>query len=126
MLASDAAFRRCGSRDGSFLAIPTYPGLYAYLKTRAPFRDVYLLSPRDEEFQKSSILALLQSRTSVALVNQNANGERRLSRIYPLLLEYVLTNFTRVDETLPYQAEIYENPAYCRTTSEAPAPASLH
>jgi hypothetical protein len=121
MLASDAAYRRCGSRDGSFLAIPTYPGLYAYLNTRAPFRDLYLLSPRSEEFQKESISALVKSRTSVALINENADGERRLSQTYPLLLHYVLTNFKSVDETLPHGAEMYENPTNCKTTSEESA-----
>ena len=124
MLAADAAYHHCGSLDGSFLAIPIYPGLYAFLKTRAPFRDLYLLSPRSEDFQNQSISALIKNRTSVALVNENPLGplgERRLSRTYPLLLQYILTHFQRVNVTLPYGNEMYENPNYCGTASEASA-----
>jgi hypothetical protein len=113
-----AAFESCGSHAGGFMEAPFYPGLYAFLNTRAPFWDTYYLWPRSDELQEKHIEALIENRTSLVLINRDAVFDKqdwlRIGRTYPRLVDYILSRYKRVDTTLPPEFEIYELPAQCR------------
>jgi len=118
MRAVKDEFRRCGGGDGNFLAAPHYPGLYAFLRTRAPFWEVYYLFPRNEDFQARHIDAIINSGTSLVLINPDAtvDGQERLriDNTYPQLVDYIHTHFERLEpDTLPDHFELYYLPNKC-------------
>lgn len=118
MLAAHTAFRNCSGSDGSFLAAPYYPGLYAFLNTRAPFWDTYHLWPRSNDLQMKHIQALVQNRTSLVLINRDASFDNlarlRLAGTYPKLVDYILKHYQRVNTILPEGFELYSLPQNCR------------
>lgn len=118
MNAVKRAFESCGPHDGGFMEAPFYPGLYAFLNTRAPFWDTYYLWPRSDELQQKHIEALIENRTSLVLINRGAVFDRqdwlRIGRTYPKLVNYILSQYKRADTTLPPEFEIYVLPAQCR------------
>lgn len=115
LLASQNAFQRCGSRDGSFLASPTYPSPYAFLRTRSPFWEVYFIFlrlPRSEESQAKHIEALVQNQTSVILLNQA--DEQGMGVVYPRLLEYISTHYQPMKPAFPIgDFKLYYQPQSC-------------
>ena len=114
----ESAFRICGSHDGGFLDAPFYPGLYAFLGTRAPFWDTWYLWPRSDAVQMKHIQALIENHTSLVLINRDASFDKqdwlRLGRTYPKLVDYILTHYERADTQLPPGFEIYSLPEQCR------------
>jgi hypothetical protein len=119
----DVAFRNCGAHDGGFLEAPFYPGLYAFLKTRAPFWETYYFWPRDEALQDKHIQALIENRTSLVLMNPEASFDGqdwlRIGRTYPKLVSFIQTHYERVQAPLPQGFELYWLPQACRV---APSP----
>jgi hypothetical protein len=119
MRAARAAFQSCRCADGNFLAVPHYPGMYAFLKTRAPFWEVYYLFPRNDEFQARHIEAIIKNGTSLVLINPGASVDGsdrlRIDKTYPQLLDYIQTHFQRLETvTLPEGFELYYLPEKCR------------
>ena len=118
MRAVDVAFRNCGARDGGFLELPFYPGLYAFLRTRAPFWETYYFWPRDEALQDKHIQALIENRTSLILINPDASFDGqdwlRIGRTYPKLVSFIHTHYERVQAPLPQGFELYWLPQTCR------------
>ena len=116
----DATFRTCGGRDGGFLEAPFYPGLYAFLRTRAPFWETYYFWPRDEALQEKHIQALIQNRTSLVLINPDASFDGqdwlRIGRTYPRLVRFIQTHYERVQGALAPGFELYWLPEECRIT----------
>jgi hypothetical protein len=114
-----AAFRRCGPDDGKFMAAPYYPGLYAFLNTRAPFWDTYYLWPRSDQAQQAHIDALRQNRTALILLNPKSamNGRENLElvRTYPRLVEYIAGHYQRSDAKLLGGFELFYSPQECLT-----------
>ena len=127
-----AAFRQCGPGDGKFIAAPYYPGLYAFLNTRAPFWDTYYLWPRSEQVQQAHIDALQQSRTALILLNPGSamNGRENLElvRTNPTLVKYITAHYQRADTKLPDGFELLYSPQECRnsplTNPEQPSSSS--
>jgi len=117
MRTVEAAFRSCGAADGSFLEAPFYPGLYAFLKTRAPSWDVYYLWPRSADVQEREIDALVRNRTSLVLINKNASFDGqdwlKIGATNPKLVEYISTNYQRTDTKLPRGFELDLLPQTC-------------
>jgi hypothetical protein len=112
MRAVRAAFQSCGCADGSFLAVPHYPGMYAFLKTRAPFWEVFYLFPRNDDFQARHIEAIIRNGTSLVLINPRATVDGldrlRIGKTYPKLLPYIQTHFARLQTVpLPEGFELY-------------------
>jgi hypothetical protein len=112
------AFHDCGLHDGEFLAAPYYPGLYAFLNTRAPLWDTYFLWPRSEEAQQEDIDALQRNRTALILLNPQfaLNGRESLELIQtnPKLVGYIETHYQRSDIKLPDGFELYFSPQQCQ------------
>jgi hypothetical protein len=110
MRATETAFRRCGAGDGRFLAAPNYPGLYAFLDTRAPFWELYYLFPRSIEFQREHIEALAKNGTSVVLLNREAAidglDSLRMDRTNGELVQYLMTHYQPSNIKLPAGFEI--------------------
>jgi hypothetical protein len=117
MQTIQVAFSECGSRDGTFLQAPYYPGLYPFLKTRAPYWELYYLYPRDNAFQEKHIDALRENNVSLVLLNRKAAVDGidglRIDRTYPKLVNYILENYQRSHENLPDGFEMYYSPQAC-------------
>lgn len=117
MNASKAAFESCHPHDGSFLEAPFYPGLYAFLNTRAPFWDTYYLWPRSSELQEKHVDALIAHSTSVVLLNSEATfdgqGWLRIGHTYPKLVDYVLNHYRKTEVRLPDGFELYYSTTGC-------------
>jgi hypothetical protein len=112
------AFRDCDLHDGEFLAAPYYPGLYAFLNTRAPLWDTYFLWPRSQQAQQEDIEALQRNRTALILLNPQfaLNGRESLELIQtnPKLVGYIETHYQRSDIKLPDGFELYFSPQQCQ------------
>ena len=119
MNAIESAFRNCGPRDGGFMVAPYYPGLYAFLNTRAPLWDTYFLWPRPDQEQQSYIESLQRNRTGLVLLNSESaiNGRENLELIHtnPKLAAYVRTHYQTIDVKLPGGFRLYYSPEECRT-----------
>jgi hypothetical protein len=117
MRTVEAAFRSCGAIDGSFLEAPYYPGLYAFLRTRAPSWDIYYLWPRSDAVQDREIEALIQNRTSLVLVNQEASFDGKdwlkIGRTNPRLMQYISTEYVRTGTSLQQGFELDALPRSC-------------
>jgi len=117
MKTVEAAFRSCGAIDGSFLEAPFYPGLYAFLRTRAPTWDIYYLWPRSDAVQGREIEILIQNRTSLVLVNKEASFDGKnwlkIGRTNPRLMQYISTEYVRTGTNLPEGFELYTLPGSC-------------
>lgn len=115
--AVQSAFMGCGSGDGSFLAMPYYPGLYAFLNTRAPFWELYYFYRPSDEFERAHIDALTKNATALVLLNQEAAidgvDSLKIGQTNPQLLEYVLTHFQPSGAKLPKGFELYYQPGKC-------------
>jgi hypothetical protein len=115
MRAAQVAFDGCGARDGSFLASPDYPALYAFLETRSPFWEVYFILfrlPRSEESQTRHIDALIQNRTAVILLTPS--DEKAMRVVYPRLLDYILTHYQPMNTpAVSGDFQIYYMPEWC-------------
>jgi hypothetical protein len=113
------AFHNCGPHDGGFMAAPYYPGLYAFLNTRAPSWDTYYLWSRSDLVQQEDIDALQQNRTALILLNPenalNARESLELVRTTPKLVEYIKSHYQRAAVQLPDGFELYYSPQECRT-----------
>lgn len=118
MKTAERWFRQCGPGDGKLMVAPYYPGLYAFLNTRAPFWDTYYLWPRSDQVQQAHINALQQNRTALILLNPEAamNGRETLEfvRTYPRLVEYIASQYQRADTKLPDGFELFYSPQECR------------
>jgi hypothetical protein len=118
MRTVEAEFRNCGSHDGGFLEAPFYPGVYAFLGTRAPVWDTWYLWPRSDAVQIKHIQALVENRTSLVLINRYASFDQQdwlqMGRTYPKLVDYILTHYERAGSALPAGFEIYFLPQRCR------------
>jgi hypothetical protein len=117
MNAVAAAFHDCGEHDGGFLAAPYYPGLYAFLHTRAPTWDTYFLWPRSDQLQQEETEALQKNRTSLILLNPqfalNGRESLELVKTNPKLMEYIKSAYQPSAVRLPDGFELYYSPQYC-------------
>lgn len=118
MRATKAEFQICSCADGNFLALPHYPGMYAYLRRRAPFWETYYLFARSDDFQAKHIDAIIKNGTSLVLINPRATVDGadrlRIGTTYPLLVRYIQTHFRRLDTApLPEEFELYTLPEKC-------------
>jgi hypothetical protein len=112
------AFHICGLHDGGFFAAPYYPGLYAFLNTRAPLWDTYFLWPRNQQAQQEGIDALQRNRTALILLNPqfalNGRESLELMQTNPTLVGYVETHYQRSDIKLPDGFKLYFSPQQCQ------------
>jgi hypothetical protein len=117
MQAVAAAFLDCTPHDGGFFAAPYYPGLYAFLHTRAPSWDTYFLWPRSDQLQSAEIEALQRNRTSLILLNPqfalNGRESLELVKTNPKLVEYIESNYQRSAAHLPQGFELYYSAQSC-------------
>lgn len=117
MRAVQVAFRNCGSMDGSFLELPFYPGLYAFLGTRSPSWEVYYFWRHSEAEQQQEIDALVQNHTSLVLINKEASFDRldwvKIVNTNPQLVRYISSAYELTRTKLPAGFELYALPGSC-------------
>ena len=114
LLTAQLAFERCGAQDGTFLASPNYPTLYAYLRTRSPFWEVYFILlrvPRNEGSQTKHIEALIQNRTSLLLLGRD--DEKAMEIVYPRLIDYIRTHYQKMNIASNLGYDMYYLPQSC-------------
>lgn len=123
MKTVESAFQDCGARNGSFFAAPYYPGLYAFLNSRAPTWDTYFLWSRNDAIQEKEMAALQRNRTALFLVNDsfamNGRNTLKLSATNPQLLAYITTQFRASTAKLPAGFDLFYDPAQCRNFFQA-------
>lgn len=115
--ATEGEFRRCRAGDGRLLAAPYYPGIYAFIGTRAPFWELYYLYPRSVEFQHRHIEALEKNGTAIVIWNREVmiDGLSRLQigNTNPELAEYLHSHYQPSEIRLPEGFEIRDLPQDC-------------
>ena len=102
LLASKEASVHCRGGDGSLLSSPTYPTVYAFLRTRSPFWEVYFILlrlPRNEDSQTKHIEGLQQNRTSV--IELDPSDEGGIKVLYPRLYDYIHENYVPMQSQVP-------------------------
>lgn len=85
--------------NGSFVAVPFWPGAYAALERRSPMWEIYALFPRGEAFQQAEIKRIKAADPGFVLVYDipvDGREELRFRNTHPLIDQYVRENFTPV------------------------------
>ena len=124
-----AAFLDCTPHDGGFLGAPFYPGMYAFLNTRAPLWDTYYLWPRSDQIQQQDIDALQRDHTALVLLNpqfaMNGRESLELVRTNPKLVAYIQAHYQRSEVKLPDGFEMYFSPQECRNRANGKSDSQL-
>jgi len=111
MNTAKRVFQNQHVKDGGFLEAPFYPGIYAFLGTKAPFWDTYYLWPRNDEVQQRHINALVTNGTSVVLLNRDASFDKqdwlKIDNTYPRLVNFILGHYAKSAQALPDGFELY-------------------
>ena len=110
--------QKCSVSDNEFLALPHFPGVYAYLGLKAPFWEMYYLYKRSADFQQRHIKAI--SRVKVILISPNATVDNieklKLKYTYGDLMDYIEKNYRKINSPiLPSGTFIYIAPEACGT-----------
>jgi hypothetical protein len=112
------AFQNCGARYGGFFAAPYYPGLYAFLNTRAPTWDTYFLWPRGELTQEKEMESLQRNHTALLLINYefaiNGRESLKFGATNPQLLAYITSHYERSKTNLPGGFDLFYDSAQCK------------
>ncbi|RRV08497.1 hypothetical protein EGJ27_10670 [Pseudomonas sp. v388] len=104
---------RYAAAGRSVLVLPFWPGAYALLDRRAPLWEIYALSPRPEEFQRTEIQRIKKADPGFALimnVAMDGREELRFSNSHQLVNEYIRTHFETVPDSPNPAYEIYKSP----------------
>jgi hypothetical protein len=92
----------------SFIATPFWPGAYAVLERKSPMWDIYPILTRSPAFQQAEIERVTAANPGFAIVIDSAldgRDELRFKNTHPLLYQYLVDNFDRLDGYT-------KNPAY--------------
>ena len=89
------AANTCKVGRNDFLAAPHFPGIYAFLNSKAPFWENYYLYQRPIEFQQEHIDAISTIRLILLAPDATVDGLERLKlkNTYGLLLEHIFSRF---------------------------------
>ncbi|MGF6113665.1 hypothetical protein [Pseudomonas frederiksbergensis] len=107
---------KCNIRDGEFLALPYFPGLYAFLGLKAPFWEMYYLYPRPAEFQQRHIKAISSVRLILMSPELAMDGleKLKLKNIYGTLLTHIETHYKKLTpDDFPAGMFLYVDPKSC-------------
>lgn len=97
---------------GNFLVTPFWPGAYSLLNSRSPIWEIYALSPRTQQFEKSEIERIKVSNPSFILVIDKAVDGRddlRFQNTHPLTYQFIVNNYQRISGEFP-NYQVYINP----------------
>ncbi|MFS2123606.1 hypothetical protein [Pseudomonas sp. Pseusp97] len=112
---------KCSLKDGEFMAAPSFPGLYAFLRLKAPFWEMYYLYERAPEFQRKHIAAIGNTQL-ILLAPENTVDylERlKLANTYGLLLTHIREHYQELSiPTLPAGTVLFAKPGSCVATLE--------
>lgn len=111
-----AIAERCKIRNGEFLALPHFPGVYAYLGLKAPFWEMYYLYQRPADFQLRHIKAI--SNVRLILISPEATVDDlerlKLKNTYGALLTYIENNYRKLTlDGLPSGVFLYVDQQLC-------------
>jgi hypothetical protein len=91
----------------AFIAAPLWPGAYALLERKSPMWEIYPLFPRQQQFQQNELARVKSAAPGFAIIFDLALDDQdalRYKNTHPLIYQYILDNFDRVEAT--------PNPAY--------------
>lgn len=97
----------------NILVAPFWPGAYAVMQRKSPMWEIYALFPSTREIGQAEIRRIKMANPGYALIiNSGLDGrdELRFSNTHPLVYQYVVDHFTRVDDlTLGPEYQLYIN-----------------
>lgn len=112
----DRVVEKCNVSNNEFLALPHFPGIYAYLGIKAPFWEMYYLHPRSVDFQLRHIEAIANVKAILIAPDATVDGLERLKlkNTYGSLLDFIQNNYVKLNSSvLPKGIFIYVNPEVC-------------
>lgn len=107
---------KCNIRDGEFLALPYFPGVYAFLGLKAPFWEMYYLYPRPVEFQRRHIKAISNVRLILISPEAAMDGleKLKLKNTYGILLTHIENSYKKLNPaSFPDGVFLYIDPNSC-------------
>jgi hypothetical protein len=87
----------------SVLIAPSYAGIYAALRLRAPNWDIYAISPMRQALEEQEIERLTRARTRLVILSGDAVDNRpelRFDATHPLTMEFLLQGFEVVPQSV--------------------------
>jgi hypothetical protein len=108
--------KKCQISDKEFLALPHFPGIYAYLGLKAPFWEMYYLYPRSPEFQLRHIEAMASVRLILVSPDATIDGLEglKLRNTYGQLMDYIDRRYKKLNSTaLPNGIYLYADTTSC-------------
>lgn len=107
--ASDVALLRrltgeYASHGRPFVAVPYWPGAYAYFGQRSPLWEIYATPPRSAAFQRDEIRRLAAADPGFVVLLEfplDNREELRYSRTHPLIMQYIVEHFDRLPSANP-------------------------
>jgi len=85
--------------DGTVLAAPVWPGVYALLEVRSPVWEIYPILPRNNVFQDQEITRLQKASPGLVLIYDIALDGRdqlRYASTHPRIWQYINAHYHRV------------------------------
>lgn len=110
LLGSEQVFSALPDARRNFLAVPNFPAFYAINKSRMAIWEIYALSARDATFETAELSRLAKAQPEVVMVSNHAldgRPELRYSRMHPLMYQWILNHYQRVNLAPSSALEIY-------------------
>ena len=110
LLGSEQVFSVLPDARRNFLAVPNFPAFYAINKSKMAIWEIYALSARDTAFETAELARLVKAQPEVVMVSDHALDHRpelRYSRMHPLIYQWILNHYQRVDLAPSADLEIY-------------------
>jgi len=110
LLGSERVFSVLPGARHNFLAVPNFPAFYAINKSKMAIWEIYALSSRDAGFETAELSRLAKARPDVVMLSNHALDDRpelRYSHMHPLIYQWIIDNYQRVDLAPSSKLEIY-------------------
>jgi len=107
---AEVAFTSTPNARENFLAIPSFPSLYALNKSKMPIWEIYSLSGRDAKFEEAELARLRQAPPDVVLLSDHGLDDRqelRYSNMHPVMYSWILKNYHRIDAGPLAKLDVY-------------------
>lgn len=94
-----------------FLAVPFWPGAYAFLDRKSPVKYVFSILPRKNSFQHQELNRIKDAHLGFVLIIDIPPDNRRdllYDKTNPVIYKYIITNFEKVDSFELERFQLYK------------------